>query len=83
MPRVVFGLVHSLSHMAMRAVGRFAGLERTSLGEYIFLPVLDAVVFDNSSPFRLGGIETVARDQLFAFLDALVLLCYKHDILIS
>jgi hypothetical protein len=69
--RMVFGLIHSLSHMAMRAVGRFAGLERTSLGEYIFLPLLGAVVFDNSSTFRLGGIETLARDQLFAFLDSL------------
>ncbi len=71
MRRMVFGLVHSLSHMVMRTVGRFAGLERTSLGEYIFLPLLGAVVFDNSSTFRLGGIETVARDQLSAFLDAL------------
>lgn len=69
--RMVFGLIHSLSHMAMRAVSRFAGLERTSLGEYTFLPLLGAVVFDNSSTFRLGGIETLARDQLSAFLDAL------------
>lgn len=71
--RMVFGLVHSLSHMAMRAVSRFAGLERTSLSEYIFLPLLGAVVFDNSSTFRLGGIETLARDQLLAFLDTLSL----------
>jgi hypothetical protein len=71
--RMVFGLVHTLSHMAMRAVSRFAGLERTSLGEYIFLPLLGAVVFDNSSTFRLGGIETLARDQLSAFMDALAL----------
>ncbi len=69
--RLVFGLVHSLSHMMMRAVSRFAGLERTSLSEYIFLPLLGTVVFDNSSTFRLGGIETLARDQLAAFLDAL------------
>jgi hypothetical protein len=69
--RMVFGLVHSLAHVAMRAVGRFAGLERTSLGEYIFLPLLGAVVFDNSSTFRLGGIETLARDQLSAFLHTL------------
>jgi hypothetical protein len=64
-------LVHTLSHMVMRAVSRFAGLERTSLSEYIFLPLLGAVVFDNSSVFRLGGIETLARNQLSAFVDAL------------
>ncbi len=69
--RLFFGLVHSLSHMMMRAVSRFAGLERTSLSEYIFLPLLGTVVFDNSSTFRLGGIETLARDQLAAFLAAL------------
>jgi transposase-like protein len=69
--RLVFGLVHSLSHMMMRAVSRFAGLERTSLSEYIFLPLLGTVVFDNSSTFRLGGVETLARDQLAAFLGAL------------
>jgi hypothetical protein len=69
--RLVFGLIHSLSHAAMRAAGRYAGLERTSLAEYIFLPLLGAVVFDNSSSFKLGGLETLARDHLAAFLNAL------------
>lgn len=69
--RMVFGLVHSLSHAVMRAVSRYAGLERTSISEYIFLPLLGTVVFDNSSSFRLGGIETLVRDQLSAFLATL------------
>lgn len=69
--RLVFGLVHSLSHAAMRAAGRYAGLERTSLAEYVFLPLLGTVVFDNSSSFKLGGLETLARDHLLAFLNAL------------
>lgn len=69
--RLVFGLVHSLSHAAMRAASRYAGIERTSISEYIFLPLLGTVIFDNSSPFRLGGVETLVRDQLSAFLDAL------------
>ena len=66
--RFVFGLIHSLSHAAMRTAGRFAGLERTSISEYIFLPLLGAVVFDNSSTFKLGGLETLARDNLATFL---------------
>ena len=66
--RMVFGLVHSLSHMVMRAISRFSGIERTSLSEYIFLPLLGTVIFDSSSTFRMGGIETIARDQLHAFL---------------
>lgn len=69
--RLVFGLIHSLSHAAMRAVTRYAGLDRTSVSEYIFLPLLGCVVFDNSSTFRLGGIATLVRDHLAAFLNNL------------
>lgn len=69
--RYLFGLLHSLSHAIMRAASRYAGLERTSLSEYIFLPLLGTVVFDNSSSFKLGGMETLARDHLSSFLDAL------------
>jgi hypothetical protein len=69
--KYVFGLVHSLSHVAMRAASRFAGVERTSISEYIFLPLLGAVIFDNSSNFRLGGMESMVRHQLAAFLENL------------
>jgi DNA-directed RNA polymerase subunit RPC12/RpoP len=66
--RMVFGLIHSLSHAAMRAITRYAGIDRTSVGEYIFLPLLGCVVYDNSSSFKLGGIATLVRDHLAAFL---------------
>lgn len=69
--RLVFGLIHTLSHAVMRATSRFAGLERTSLSEYIFLPLLGTVVFDTSGAFQLGGIETMVRDHLTAFLEQL------------
>jgi len=69
--RMVFGLIHSVSHAAMRAVTRYAGLDRTSVSEYIFLPLLGCVVFDNSTTFRLGGIATLVRDHLAAFLNNL------------
>ncbi len=69
--RLVFGLVHSVSHLAMRAASRYAGVERTSVGEYVFLPLLGTVVFDNSSTLRLGGMETLVRDHLSAFLETL------------
>lgn len=69
--RLVFGLIHTLSHAAMRVASRFAGLERTSISEYIFLPLLGTVIFDNSSSFKLGGLETLARDHLATFLDEL------------
>ncbi len=69
--RLVFGLVHSLSHVAMRAASWYSGLERTSLCEYLFLPLLGTVIFDNSTSFRLGGLETLDRDQFGAFLEAM------------
>jgi hypothetical protein len=52
----------------MRAITRYAGIDRTSAAEYIFLPLLGFVVYDNSSSFKLGGIATLVRDHLAAFL---------------
>jgi hypothetical protein len=66
--RLIFGLLHSLSHAAMRAVSRFAGLERTSISEYLFLPLLGTVIYANSSTFNMGCIETMLRSNLYEFL---------------
>ena len=69
--RFVFGLLHSLSHAAMRAATRYAGLERTSLSEHLFLPLLGTVIYDNAIDFQLGGLEALARNNLGSFLEAL------------
>lgn len=69
--RMVFGVVHSLSHAIMRAISRYAGLERTSIAEYVLLPLLGAVVYDSSSSINLGAIETAVRNDLGAILDTL------------
>jgi hypothetical protein len=69
--RLVFGLVHSLSHAAMRAAAHFAGMERTSLSEYLFLPLLGSVIYANNGSFKLGSMETLIRNHLLEFLDAL------------
>jgi len=66
--RMVFGLIHSLSHAAMRAMTRYAGIDRTSVAEYIFLPMLGCVIYDSSSSFKLGGVATLVRDHLASFL---------------
>jgi len=68
--RLVFGLLHSLSHCAMRALGRTAGLEETSTSEYIFLPLLSTVVYSTAST-PLGGVRATARDRLVEFLETL------------
>jgi hypothetical protein len=69
--RYVFGLIHSLSHAAMRVVSRLAGLDRTSVGEYLFLPLLGVVVYSNAAATRLGNMETVIRDHLLELLTTL------------
>jgi hypothetical protein len=69
--RLIFGLVHSLSHALMRVTSTLAGLERTSISEYILLPLLGTVVFDNSSVFTLGGIEMMMRDHVIGVLEGL------------
>lgn len=66
--RLVFGLVHSLSHAVMRATARHAGLERTSLAEYLFLPLLAVAVYVSSSAVYLGNIDLMARAHLYSFL---------------
>jgi len=69
--RWVFGLIHSLSHAAMRVLSRLAGVERTSLGEHIFLPLLGTVIYVNGGAFQLGHMEAVLRDHLRQFLVAI------------
>jgi hypothetical protein len=68
--RVVFGLLHSISHSAMRALGRTAGLEETSVSEYLFLPLLCTVVYSTASS-HLGGVRATARDRLLEFLETI------------
>lgn len=69
--RLVFGLIHSFAHAAMRAITRYAGIDRTSVAEYLFLPMLGFVVYDSSSSFKLGGIATLVRDHLASFLQTI------------
>ena len=67
--RLVFGLVHSLSRDEV--IGPLAGLERTSLGEYVMLPLLGTVIYANGGMMKMGCMETVVRDNLDALLDDL------------
>ena len=69
--RYVFGLIHSLSHAAMRVISRLAGLDRTSVGEYLFIPLLGVVIYSNAAATRLGNMETVIRDHLLELLSGL------------
>lgn len=69
--RWVFGLLHTMSHAAMRIVSRLAGLERTSIAEYLFLPILTVVIYGNGAAGDLGNLETVLRDHQLELLEEL------------
>jgi hypothetical protein len=68
--RLVYGLLHSVSHCAMKALGRTAGLEDTSVSEYMFTPLLCAIVYSTSNT-NLGGVRTTAIESPLEFLDTL------------
>lgn len=68
--RMVFGLLHTLSHCAMRALARTSGLEDTSLSEYLFLPLLGTVIYSTAST-ELGGVRSTAQERLVEFLENL------------
>lgn len=67
--RLLFGVLHTLSHVVMRSLSRLAGLERTSLGEYLFTPIPGFVVYANAGTFNLGVMEVVLRDHVLALLE--------------
>ncbi len=68
--RAVFGLLHSLSHCAMKALSSAAGLEISSVSEYLFLPLLCTTVY-SSTPVDLGSIRRVAQHGLVEFVEGL------------
>lgn len=70
--RLVFGLLHSFSHLLMRVLSPLAGLERTSVAEYILLPLLGTIVYANGSSMKLGSMETVVRDHMHTLLNEMV-----------
>jgi hypothetical protein len=70
-PALLFGLLHSVSHMLIMAAGTHVGFEADSLGEYLF-PVSSAGVIyaTGHQQFTLGGIVSAFKMNLSLWLDA-------------
>jgi len=66
--RKVFGLVHTLSHMFVRAAASLAGVERTGFSEYLFPRLGAFVVYNANTEFNLGGITTLFEEELDVLL---------------
>ena len=60
----VFGLVHTLSHMFVRAAASLAGVDRTGFNEYLFPRLGTFIVYNSNIEFNLGGITTLFEEEL-------------------
>lgn len=73
--RMVFGLLHTLSHLAVRQAALLCGLERTSLSEYLLPRVLSFAIYCNHRFGATIGALTALFEQslanwLYAVADA-------------
>lgn len=61
--RMVFGLVHTLSHAALRHAGLLCGLDPTSLAEYVLPRALSLAIYSNQSFGATIGALTALFEQ--------------------
>jgi hypothetical protein len=66
--RYVYTLLHSFSHLFMKSVAEFSGLDLGSLGEYIFPADLSFVVYRNGTTMDLGNLSSLWRNENNRFL---------------
>lgn len=61
--RMVFGLLHTLSHAALRHAGLLCGLDPTSLAEYVLPRALSLAIYSNQSFGATIGALTALFEQ--------------------
>jgi hypothetical protein len=68
--RMVFGLLHSFSHLCVRQAALLAGLEATSLSEYILPRSLTFVLYGNQRfSSSIGAMVSLYEDSLSNWLE--------------
>ncbi len=69
---VVYSVIHSLAHMAIKAISVPSGFNVNTFSEYIFPGALSFAVFVNRTQDKgIGGLQTVFNEALPQFMDAL------------
>lgn len=73
--RMAFGLLHTLSHLAVKQAALLCGLERTSLSEYVLPCSLEFFLYSNHRGGRTIGaltalFEQTLREWLMSIIDA-------------
>lgn len=66
--RYIYTLLHSYSHLFMKSVAEFSGLDLGSLGEYLFPADLAFVVYRNGVTMDLGNLSSLWRNENNRFL---------------
>ena len=68
----LYALLHSYSHLLMKHVSEYSGLDPGSLGEYIFPADLAFVVYRNGTTMDLGNLSALWRNAGTAMLTAIL-----------
>lgn len=64
-PRLLFRLLHSVSHQMLRGLAVHSGFSETALSEYLFPYALAFAIHPNGgSEFTIGGLRTVLEQNL-------------------
>lgn len=62
---MVYHLVHSYSHLALKQVAQLSGMSRTSMAEYLLPRALSFVIYSNQrTDFNIGGMYTLVESSL-------------------
>lgn len=68
----LYTLLHSFSHLVMKHVSEYSGLDLGSLGEYIFPADLAFVVYRNGTTMDLGNLSAMWRNSGTSMLAAML-----------
>ncbi len=68
----LYTVLHSYSHLLMKHISEYSGLDLGSLGEYIFPADLAFVVYRNGTTMDLGNISALWRNAGPAMLTAML-----------
>lgn len=69
--RYVYTLLHTYSHVLMKAIAENSGLDLSSLSEYMFPADLAFVVYRNGTTMDLGNLSALWRNENNSFLESL------------
>lgn len=67
-----YSLLHSYSHMLMKHISEYSGLDLGSLGEYIFPADLAFVVYRNGTTMDLGNLSAMWRNMGIAMMRSML-----------